>query len=152
MKFFMKKIVFSGIILALSALSILNWDLAKPDSKLGLFPLTQIEALSEGENLSTVAEQIELEGDLTPNRQRSFAQQPVQAFVNASYVSVNFMANLGPVVIHIYNGSGGLVFQQSVNASGGQQAFINIASFSTGNYTITFTNAQNQYMYGGFAI
>jgi hypothetical protein len=144
-KFFKRIFIF-----VVFGVNIFNFTFVKQNLKSRLCPLNQIEALSSGE--SSTAEQIELEGDLGKPKIRSFAQQPVQAFVNASYVSVNFMANLGPVVIRIYNGGGGLVFQQSVNASGGQQAFIDIASFSTGNYTITFTNAQNQYMYGGFMI
>jgi hypothetical protein len=147
----MKKIVFTGIILATVALSILNWNLAKPDSKSGLFPLTQIEALSSGEG-STAEEQIALDGYLARNKQRSFAQQSVLAFINAYAVRVNFLADLGSVVIRIYNVSGGMVSQQSVNASEGQQVFIDIASFSNGNYTITFTNAQNQSMSGAFVI
>jgi hypothetical protein len=138
-------------VFAIFGLNILNWNLAKPDSKPILFPLTQIEALSSGEN-SSDEEQIELDGDLYNPKQRSFAQQPVLAFKSGQYVNAVFTANLGPIVILIYNGSGGIVFQQSITASNGQQVSISIASFSSGNYTIRFVNAQNQYMYGGFVI
>jgi hypothetical protein len=146
-----KNILKSIFIFTVIGVNIFNFTFVKQNLKSGLCPLNQIEALSNGES-STAEEPIVLQGDLGNPKQRSLAQQPVMAFVNAYAVSINFLANLGPIVIHIYNGSGGIVFQQSVNASGGQQTFIDIASFSTGNYTITFTNAQNQYMYGGFMI
>jgi hypothetical protein len=147
----MKKFFLTGIIiLAIVALNILNWDLAKPDSKSSLFSLTQIEALSDGENPPD--EQIVLQGNLYDPKIRSFAQQPVLAFKSRQSVNAVFTDNLGQIIIRIYNVSGGIVFQQSVTASNGQQTFIDITSFSSGNYTITFTNAQNQSLSGGFVI
>jgi hypothetical protein len=148
----MKKIFLKGIIIivAIVALNILNWDLATPDSKSRLFPLSQIEALSDGENPPD--EPIVLAGDLSNPKQKSFTQQPVVAFKNAYAVQVNFTDNLGLIVIRIYNVVGGIVFQQSVTATNGLQTAIDITSFSSGNYSITFTNAQNQSMSGGFVI
>jgi hypothetical protein len=149
----MKKFFFKGIIiLAIVALSILNWDLATPDSKSSLLLLMQIEALSDGENPPTVADQIALEGNLSDPKQKSFAQQPVVAFKNAFAVQVNFTDNLGLIVIRIYNVVGGMVFQQSVMTANGLQTAIDITSFSSGNYSITFTNVQNQSLSGGFVI
>ena len=88
------------------------------------------------------AKEIDLNGDLPPDRLRSLIK-PVQAFIIDQSVEVDFNASsLGTIDLSIYDESGNVVYQQTVNATAGQQLFIDISSFDAGGYTIAFVNAQ----------
>jgi len=86
--------------------------------------------------------EIDLSGDLASDRLRSLIK-PVQAFItNQSSIEVYFNATLGAIDVSIYDDAGNVVYQQSVNATAGQQLLIDISNFDAGEYTIAFVNAQ----------
>jgi len=88
------------------------------------------------------AKEIDLNGDLPPDRLRSLIK-PVQAFIIDQSIEVDFNASsLGIIDLSIYDDAGNVVYQQTVNATAGQQLFIDISSFDAGGYTIAFVNAQ----------
>ena len=89
------------------------------------------------------AKEIDLNGDLPPDKQRSLSLvQPIQAFIINQSIEVDFNASVGAIDLSIYDESGNVVYQQTVNATAGQQLFIDISSFDAGGYTIAFVNAQ----------
>lgn len=104
-------------------------------------------------NVCTNAEvdQIELSGYLSGQKQRSLTK-PVQVLKRENSLQVNFSANLGTIVISVYDGYGDAVYQQPVNTFAGQQVYIDITSLDSGEYTIEFVNSLNQYLAGGFEI
>jgi len=95
--------------------------------------------------------EITLGGDLSAEKQKSLIK-PINAFITGQYIEVNLSANLGTIVISIYDETGGLVYQQSVITSSVQQVIINISSFEAGEYEIEFVNSQNKYLSGVFEI
>jgi hypothetical protein len=98
-----------------------------------------------------VEREIELSGKLVDGKQKSLIK-PINAFITGQYIEVNLSANLGTIVISIYDETGGLVYQQSVITSSVQQVIINISSFEAGEYEIEFVNSQNKYLSGVFEI
>ena len=87
--------------------------------------------------------EIDLSGNLSPVKQRSLSLvQPIQAFIINQSIEVDFNASVGVIDLSIYDETGNAVYQQTVNASAGQQLFIDISSFDAGEYTIAFVNAQ----------
>jgi ribosomal protein L21E len=115
------------------------------------FFTTTLDAISN-KSVDTATE-IELEGDIGAgaNKQRSLIKT-IQVFKSGQSVQVSFSANLGTIAISIYDGTGGVVYQQSVTTSSVQQVIINISTFDAGEYEIEFVNSQNQYLSGVFVI
>ena len=101
-------------------------------------------------NSKATTSKITLSGNYPPGKSRSLVE-PVQAFIIGQFVEVDFYDSLGTIDLFIYDESGNAVYQQSVNASTGQQLSIDISSFDAGVYTIEFVNSQTD-LFGEFEI
>ena len=87
--------------------------------------------------------EIDLSGNLAPVKQRSLSLvQPIQAFIISQSIKADFNTSLGAIDVSIYDETGNVVYQQTVNASAGQQLLIDVSNFAAGEYTIAFVNAQ----------
>jgi hypothetical protein len=100
---------------------------------------------------NNAGEDIDLMGNLPFPPQRSLTQA-IQASKGEHSLQVNFLSRLGTIDVYIYDESGNAVYQQSVNTLVSQQVSIDITPLSSGEYTIRFVNAQNQYLQGDFEI
>jgi len=102
-------------------------------------------------NSKSTTSKITLSGNYPPVKSRSLVE-PVQAFIiDQSSIEVDFYDSLGTIDLLIYDEAGNAVYQQSVNASTGQQLSIDISFFDAGVYTIEFVNSQTD-LFGAFEI
>jgi ABC-type transport system involved in multi-copper enzyme maturation permease subunit len=116
-----------------------------------------VSSLNATSNLSYIEcadaeEEIKLQGDLSGTSVQRSLIPTIQAFKDEYAVEVNLLSNLGIIAIYLYDETGGIVYQQSVNTSATQQVFIDITALNSGVYTLRFVNSQNQYKQGDFEI
>ena len=100
--------------------------------------------------VSINADDIDFSGTFPTGSTRSLIT-PIQAFVNDQTLEVDFNSTVGNVVVSIYDETGNVVYQQSVNGTAGQPLLIDVSSFDAGNYVIEIQNAQTD-LFGSFEI
>ena len=105
----------------------------------------------EAANTRVDPEEIDLLGNLMPDKPRSLVK-PIQVFITDLDIEINFNNALGVIAISIYDETGSVVYQQSVNTYVGLQIFVDITSFDEGVYTIEFVNPKGEYLSGRFEI
>ncbi|MDX8341791.1 DUF3244 domain-containing protein [Draconibacterium sp. IB214405] len=96
--------------------------------------------------------EIILDGSLDDSGSRSPQQNPIYAAVGSSQLEVNFLFDIGNIIIEIYSLIGGLVYEMNINTQTQQDIFINISDWDNGTYEIRFTNYDGNYLYGDFEI
>jgi len=96
-------------------------------------------------------DEIDLFGDTLSKSTRSLIT-PIQAFNIGQSIEVDFNSTVGTEVVSIYDEMGNAVYQQSLNASAGEQLLIDISNWEAGSYYISFTNTSGGCIYGDFDI
>lgn len=98
------------------------------------------------------AEDVELSGELLSPKTKSFIIQPIKVTKYLYELNVDFLLNLENIKIQIYDSMGSLVYSNIVDTQTLNQLIIDISYLDNGNYTIRFTNSQDQYLRGHFLI
>jgi len=108
--------------------------------------LLNVNLISANSDIFTETEEndpIDLSGNLPNNSTRSLTSlSPISIFQYQDYIEVGFNSSLGAINVSIYDDEGNVVYQQSINASAGQQLLIDVSDFDAGTYTIEFVNSQ----------
>jgi hypothetical protein len=102
--------------------------------------------------MSNTEKEIELHGSLSNIQPRSLLPDPIEAFINSSGLNAIFLSNLGDIDVVVYDASGAIVHQQTVNTQTEQQLTIDLYSWYKGVYQVKFINSTGQFMYGTFEI
>ena len=102
--------------------------------------------------MSNTEKEIELHGSLSNIQPRILLPNPIEAFINSSGLNAIFLSNLGDIDVVVYDASGAIVHQQTVNTQTGQQLTIDLYSWDKGVYQVKFINSTGQFMYGTFEI
>mgnify|MGYP003612674601 CR=1 FL=1 len=102
--------------------------------------------------MSNTEKEIELHGSLSNIQPRILLPNPIEAFINSSGLNAIFLSNLGDIDVVVYDASGAIVHQQTVNTQTNQQLTIDLYSWCKGVYQIKFINSSGQFMYGTFEI
>lgn len=102
--------------------------------------------------MSNTEKEIELHGSLSNIQPRSLLPDPIEAFINSSGLNAIFLSNLGDIDVVVYDTSGAIVHQQTVNTQTNQQLTIDLYSWDKGVYQVKFINSTGQFMYGTFEI
>lgn len=97
-------------------------------------------------------EDIELAGDISNPGIRSILPTPIQATIGSNYLNAYFLYNVGDINVEVYNSSGELIYQTSVDTSIQSSISIDVTEWNTGLYEIRFVNTSGNYMYGSFEI
>jgi hypothetical protein len=107
-------------------------------------------ALSIGNAKAT--DQIILSGDLTPETRERTLPQLIEAFLETDALQIELPAHWGTINISIVDEFGDVVYQQSVSTTTAQTVVIDLAFWSSGEYTLLLVNAQGKYLQGEFEI
>ncbi|MFV0330724.1 MAG: DUF3244 domain-containing protein [Dysgonomonas sp.] len=83
---------------------------------------------------------------------KSFIIKPIKVTKYLYELNVDFLLNLENIKIQIYDSMGSLVYSNIVDTQTLNQLIIDISYLDNGNYTIRFTNSQDQYLRGNFLI
>jgi hypothetical protein len=102
--------------------------------------------------MSNTEKEIELHGSLSNIQPRILLPNPIEAFINSSGLNAIFLSNLGDIDVVVYDASGAIVHQQTVNTQTEQQLTIDLYSWDKGVYQVKFINSTGQFMYGTFEI
>ncbi|MDR0602681.1 MAG: DUF3244 domain-containing protein [Bacteroidales bacterium] len=108
-----------------------------------------IEALTF--EYSEEEDEIDMHGTLSLVPFRS-SSQPFQATKYASYIRVNYLANLTNITVQVVKASGQTVYSNTVNTVTGGQLYISLSGLSSGDYTLVFTAPNGNSVYGDFEI
>jgi hypothetical protein len=128
--------------------AVLNMRINTPNENRSI-SLNRIEALSDE---SWMNDDILFSGLLTNIPIKSFAPQPLQATKHSSYIDVHYLVNLNNIAVQIVNASGQTVYSNTVNLVAGGQLYISLVGLPSGDYTLVFTAANGNSMYGDFEI
>jgi hypothetical protein len=112
--------------------------------------LVNIEALSR--ELTDIEEDILLQGSLYYMTVRSYSSTPFQAIKHSSHITVYCLMDLNNISVKVVNASGQIVYSTNVNPVAGGQLDIGFTSLPSGEYTLVFSNANGNSVYGDFEI
>jgi hypothetical protein len=96
-------------------------------------------------------EALELHGTLAIGVMRSLIR-PIEVSKSAFALTIHYLTHLSNIQVEILNESGQSLYSATVSPVAGDQSFVNLSSWQTGNYTIYFTNNTGGCIYGEFEI
>lgn len=97
-------------------------------------------------------EEIELAGDISNPGIRSVLPTPIQAAIGPNYLNAYFLYNVGEITVEVYNSSGELIYETSVDTSTQSSISIDVTEWNSGKYEMRFVSTTGNYMYGSFEI
>jgi hypothetical protein len=112
--------------------------------------LTNIEALSGIESSFYVDDEIDLHSSFYIVPVKSIATMPFVVTKNSSFVTVHYLTSLDNIQVKVVKDSGQTVYLNCVNPVAGKLLHISLAGFASGGYTVVFTNAAGNNIYGYF--
>ncbi|MDR0605912.1 MAG: DUF3244 domain-containing protein [Bacteroidales bacterium] len=140
-------IVTAGMIGGIATMNVrLNTQIDSPSVS-----LNRIEALTYEYSYVDQEDEIDLYGSLAVIPVKSFSQ-PFQATKYASYIRVDYLANLTNISVQVVKASGQTVYSNTVNTVAGGQLYISLTGLSSGDYTLMFTAPNGNSVYGDFEI
>jgi hypothetical protein len=93
-----------------------------------------------------------LQGSLIDRPVKSYSSTPFHAAKYSSHITVYYLNDLNNISVKIVNASRQIVCSANVNPVAGGQLYIGISSLPAGEYTLMFSNANGNSVYGDFEI
>ena len=97
-------------------------------------------------------EEVLLAGRLETGMIKSLMPIPFEVWKSSMSLEINYLSNLSNITVEIKDESGQTFYHSTVSPAFGEQLLIDIQTWGTGVYTITFSNDNGGYVYGTFSV